>query len=327
MSSTYINFGGWVTVPRPPFNCLGADFYSFAFSADKAVLQSHLDKTYNVIAGGQRFHVLLDVVFLACVKNTAIVAATEPFSNQGGTPESDIGFWILAGTFKDGESWPIHLPTKIAWIPAYLFVDNGLAVSVGREVMGYPKYFANITMQGTATSPGPFAASALLTKTFAPSAIASEQQFLSLKGTNVAAQAHESWFGSAVSRAEAFARLLTHAGADLLSLIARGALGSDFLFHPNVPVPVWYLKQFRSADGSDEALYQQILEGPLTLTTLRDFKILSGEWTLELGVFDSLPFVADLGLGAPADGKVTLTTDLGFWANCDYVSGTASPFA
>ena len=107
--------------------------------------------------------------------------------------------------------------------------------------------------------------------------------------------------------------------------IAAGGYKSEFLFGLDVPVPVWYLKQFRSADGSDASVYQTLLEGPLTLTTLRDMKLLQAEWTLELGVFDSLPFVTELGLGAPKDRKVTLTTKLGFWASCDYTSGTAAP--
>ena len=95
----------------------------------------------------------------------------------------------------------------------------------------------------------------------------------------------------------------------------------------NIPVPVWYLRQFRSADGSDAAVYQALVQGPLTLTTVRQAWLLPGVWTLELGVFDSLPFVTELGLGTPKDGKVTLTTNLGFYANCDYISGTATPIA
>ena len=114
---------------------------------------------------------------------------------------------------------------------------------------------------------------------------------------------------------------------DLLRPFVEGAHGSEFLFRPNIPVPVWYLRQFRSADGSDAAVYQALVEGPLTLTTVRQAWLLPGVWTLELGVFDSLPFVTELGLGEPKDGKVTLTTNLGFYANCDYISGTATPIA
>jgi hypothetical protein len=321
LSQKYINYGGWITLPRPPFNANGADFYSFGFSADLAALQNYLDKTYNVIAGRQRFRVLLDMVFLAYVKNAAIVATTPPFSEQGGMPEIDIGFWLLVGSF-DGDAF---FPTKVAWVPAYLFVDSGLAVSVGREIMGYPKYFSNIVAPATSPSAGPFIASAMLIKKFAPDAIASQQQFLSLSGSNFVATPLQNTSASTHFPAEVFARLCAAASPELLKPIAEGRYKSEFLFDPGIPVPVWYLKQFRSADGSDTSVYQTLLEGPLTLATLRDWRFLEGDWTLELGVFDSLPFVTELGLGTPKGGKVTLTTKYGFWASCDYVSGTAVP--
>ena len=321
MSQKYINHGGWVTLPRPPFNANGADFYSFGFAADPTALQNFLDKTYNVIAGRQRFRPLLDMVFLAYVKNAAIVATTPPFSEQGGMPEIDIGFWLLVGSF-DGDNF---FPTSVAWVPAYLFVNSGLAVSVGREIMGYPKYFANVVAPTISPSDGPFIASAMLIKKFAPDAIASQQQFLSLRGSNVVATPLQNTAALANFRAEVFARLSAAASPELLKPIAEGRFKQEFLFSPGIPVPVWYLKQFRSADGSDDAIYQTLLEGPLTLTTLRDLRFLEGTWTLELGVFDSLPFVSELGLGTPKDGKLTLTTNYGMWASCDYQSGTAAP--
>ena len=318
MSQKYINYGGWITLPQPPFNANGADFYSFGFPADHAACQAYLDKSYNVIAGRQRFRPVLDMVFLACVKNAAIVATTPPFSEQGGTPEIDLGFWLLVGSFDEGA----FFPTNIAWVPAYLFVDSGLAVTVGREIMGYPKYFSNIVAPATSPSAGPFVASAMLIKTFAPDAIASQQQFLSLGGTNVVATPLAN---IPASPAEVFARLNIAASPALLKPIAEGQYKPEFLFGLNIPVPVWYLKQFLSADGSDTAVYQTLLEGPLTLTTLRDWQLLEGDWTLELGVFDSLPFITELGLGTPKDGKMTLTTKYGLWASCDYTSGTAVP--
>jgi hypothetical protein len=321
LSQTYINHGGWITLPRPPFNANGADAYCFGFSADQAACQNFLDKTYNVIAGRQRFRVLLDIAFLAFVKNAAIIATTPPFSEQGGMPELDMGFWLIVGSFEENATWP----TKIAWVPAYLFVDSGLAVAVGREIMGYPKYFSNIVAPATDPSAGPFTASAMLVKTFAPDAIASQQQFLSLSGSNFVAKPLVNTSASINFPAEVFAQISAAASPALLKPIAEGKYGSDFLFAPGIPVPVWYLKQFRSADGSDTAVYQTLLDGPLTLTKLRDLKFLHGDWTLELGAFDSLPFIAELGLGAPTNGKLTLTTTLGIWASCDYTSGTAAP--
>ena len=192
--------------------------------------------------------------------------------------------------------------------------------------MGYPKYFSNIVAPATDPSTGPFTASAMLVKTFAPDAIASQQQFLSLSGSNFVAKPLENTSASINFPAEVFAQISAAANPELLKPFADGRYKTDFLFDLNIPVPVWYLKQFRSADGSDAAVYQALIEGPLTLRTLHQMpKLLEGDWTLELGAFDSLPFITELGLGTPKDGKLTLTTKFGFWASCDYTSGTASP--
>jgi len=70
-----------------------------------------------------------------------------------------------------------------------------------------------------------------------------------------------------------------------------------------------------------------LLKGDLNLTAISPGKLglLTGNWTLELGEFDSLPFVRDLGLGTPTNGKLTLTTTIGFWAEIDFTVGTAAP--
>jgi hypothetical protein len=256
------------------------------------------------------------------VKNPAIVATTPPFSNQGGMPEIDIGFWLLVGSFDDGAIFP----NKVAWVPAYLFVDSGLAVAVGREIMGYPKYFSNIVAPAGSPSTGPFVASAMVIEKFAPNAIAKQQQFLALNGSNLVATPLENTAAPPNFSTEVFAKIIADASPEHLKPFVEGRYGTDFLPSPGIPATVWYFRQFRSADGSDDAVYQRLIEGPLTLRTLHDMKILNGVWTLEIGAFDSLPFIKDLGLGTPdKDGKLTLTTKAGFWASCDYTSGTAIP--
>lgn len=89
---------------------------------------------------------------------------------------------------------------------------------------------------------------------------------------------------------------------------------------------MFFFKQFRSGDGGDDAIYQKILHGPLYLDAMRNLELLHGTWTLKLGVFDSLPVVQTFGLGAPENGKVTLTTNLAFWADCDVTAGVAVPY-
>src|SRR6185436_18637210 len=86
----------------------------------------------------------------------------------------------LVGSYEEGKL----LPSAVAGVPAYLFVDSGLAVAVGREIMGYPKYVSNITSPASSPWSG-FTASAVVIEKFAPDAIASLQQIMSLSGSNV----------------------------------------------------------------------------------------------------------------------------------------------
>jgi hypothetical protein len=99
--------------------------------------------------------------------------------------------------------------------------------------------------------------------------------------------------------------------------LGLGALG--------VPIPVVYLKQLRAADSPTQACYQQIITGPLVMTALRDFSLVSGAWQLELSESDSLPLIRDLGLGIAANGKVVLNTELAYWCDIDFTVGLASP--
>ena len=90
-----------------------------------------------------------------------------------------------------------------------------------------------------------------------------------------------------------------------------------------LPVPVFYLKQFRSADDPSAACYQALLRGPLILDSLRSFGLLSGEWQLELHALDSLPFLSDLGLGVPQDGRSVVAVEHAFWCDMDFTVGRA----
>ena len=51
----YINYAGWATLPAPPFFCNDTSFYSFSFAASASACQKFLDRSYNAVAGYQRF--------------------------------------------------------------------------------------------------------------------------------------------------------------------------------------------------------------------------------------------------------------------------------
>ena len=327
---SYVNYAGWNTLPPPPYFCNDTTFYSFCFPTASKACKDFLDRSYNAVAGGDRFRVLLDLMFLNIVQSRKTGALTPPFSEQGTISATDIGFWLLVGSYEPGGS----VPTSVGFVPAYLFVDNAWSVIAARDVWGYPKYPAAISLPETAPSYGPFEVSALAVAKFAPEAHASLQRMLKLSGTPIQspspADRRAAAAGAAVSSVEIFKQLCVGADAAQLKQLTEHPDIPEFLSTPGgFPSQVFYLKQERSSDSTVTASYQTLLQGDLSLTKVKPGKcgLRFGNWSLELGDFDSHPFIRDLGLGTPTDGKLVLTTTVGFWAEIDFIVGMASPIA
>lgn len=321
-TNQYANYGGWNTVPPPPYLCNDSTFYTFGFHADLAACQDFLDRSYNAVAGRSQFRVMLDIAFLVVVQSRKVSNATPPFSQEGTMAETDIGLWLVVGNYEPDAL----LPKSIAFVPTYLFIDNAWSAIAGHDVWGYPKYHATMVLPDTAPSDGPFEVSALAIQKYAPTSHATQQQMLKLSGSQTQVSSSDDL--AALSSTDIFKKLSTGADQKLLNDLVDNPDMPKFLGTAGgIPFPVFYLKQARSADSTTAASYQALLQGPLDLTAISPGKVglLTGNWTLELGEFDSLPFVRDLGLGTPTNGKLTLTTTIGLWAEIDFTVGMASP--
>ncbi len=313
MIPNFCDYGGWVSVPPAPDVGRGTEFYALALPADKNRCQDFLDRSYNKAAGRQRFRVMLDHVFLTVVRAGSLSVLRPPYATEGTMSETDIGFWLLVGSYGDGAL----LPDEIAWVPACLFVDNPFAAASGREIWGFPKYLATIGSPAEPRTGGPFAVSALAIRHFDAHEHASLQPVFSLRGSGL------TFTGLDVSAAAVFRLLCAHADQFMLDALLGHVCASMLLGSGGLPVPVFYLKQFRSADDQSAACYQALLRGPLILDSLRSFGLLSGEWQLELHALDSLPFLSDLGLGVPQDGRSVVAVEHAFWCDMDFTVGRA----
>jgi hypothetical protein len=313
----FVNFGGWTALPPPPSLCQGAQVYSWGFKADHAALQRFLDKSFNKVAGRRRFRPLIDMAFFAVVDCAALTPGTPPFSLEGTMSETDMGFWLLVGAYDMGEL----IPSSVAWVPAVLLVNNDYTSASGREIWGFPKYSAQTSVPGEPPSNGPFQASAVVIEKFAPAAKAALTQIFKMQGSDVRFTGLD---GVAFEIFKTVAKV-AHPGM----LAALEQVHGDHPFVPGaggLPAPVFFLKQFRTADSSTDACYQQTLKGALIVDQVHGGGLLTGHWQLDLTHSDSLPFIRELGLGSPTDGKLTLTTDIGFWGLVDFTVGEASEF-
>ena len=323
MASDYLNFGGWTTLPRPPFNCLGADFYGFSFPAHRAACQQYLDKSYNAIAGRQKYRVYC---WISCSCYTSRILRSSRKPRLFPTKEA-----FLKPTPAFGCSWGATMssPSFLPRSHGFRHICSSTALSpcrLGARSWAIPNISLNMTSPDNAPSAGPFTASAMLTRTFAPDAIASQHEFLSAAGEQFRRRAVGEFRGDRGFPSRNFRQ--TGRGSErgpYCGPSSRARTEANSCSIRISPFPSGTSGNSARPTARTPPSTRPLVEGPLTLTTVRQACLLPGVWTLELGVFDSLPFVTELGLGEPKDGKVTLTTNLGFYANCDYISGTASP--
>jgi hypothetical protein len=274
----YIYYGG-AALPAPPYCCNEALFMSLPCAGDRGAIQNFIDRTLNAATSPGRYRALSKYVFLAMMAAADTGSVTPPFSAQGSMAETDIGFWIPV-TDTDR-------PLSVFWYPAYLFVDNWLAVVGGREVWGFPKAWATIETAAAGT----IVVSTLAVKTLAPGARAAMAEIFRLTPVatlGAGAPVQGETLLSAVTRALAGDLFL-----DLLEVMAMvlKAGASDL---PGAPMIL--LKQVRDAASTAAVSYRSVITADTTITAVQGSPSLRGEHCLTLNDFASQPIAADLGL-------------------------------
>jgi hypothetical protein len=305
----YIYYGG-ASLPAPPYCCNEAQFMSLPCAGDGAAIQNFVDRTLNAATCPGRYSILSRYVFLAVMAAADTGSVTPPFSGQGTMAETDIGFWIPVTDTRQ--------PFSIFWYPAYLFVDNWLAVVGGREVWGFPKAWATIEASSGDPRDGAIAVSTLAVKKLEPSARATMAEIFRLTPGASAAAGGEPVGDEGLTRA--IARLL--AGdlfLELMGVMAR-LLEAGGTGLPGAPMIL--LKQVRDAASPATASYRSVITADTTITAVIGSPSLKGEHCLTLNDFASQPIAADLGLRV---GDQTLPFAL--CATIDFTLGLGTPVA
>jgi hypothetical protein len=299
MKQYYVDRGG-EQVYRPPFNAQGVDFFSFVVKADKAAMNKSIcDQCLNNPSSQPgRYEMAIPYVMVVYNNIASLVSTDPPYNNRGHFPEHEGAIWTLVRDTQE---------ETLFWFHPYIFVDNSYALSMGREIYGFPKALGEMTIPTCHTKPDLLATDTIVVPEFGPNAQASKQRLIEVKrsGTgDVALEVLES---------------LEALGTTIWSILTEDSLAGDLelLLHEleallRLEVDMIFLKQFRDVGNPALAVAQSIVSLDAKLTKLSGVALYSDRFDIAIGDFDSHPIRKDLGL---PDGPIQSIAN--FWVGFD----------
>ena len=280
----YIYTGG-SPLQHTPMHLNDADMYGFFVVGDLAKLQASVDATLNRAAAG-RFH------FVA-LSPSVMVTFTRVGHAQSGFPadyekgwgkETDIVTWITVGQMVDGRL------QRIFFYPFHIWVDVPMAITIGREIFGYPKNFCQYKMPARGENPVRFALAADGWQPFNPQTELGIHPLLEITATDTA-PAHTSLPGFIDLLRELLKVLRSMPGLLKLDLAGLENLESLLL---QERVDQIFLKQFPDGSGL-KAVYQAVVTAPATVDAVHSVELLEHTYACNLFAFQSYPLDQTLG--------------------------------
>jgi Acetoacetate decarboxylase (ADC) len=275
-SPTHVRRGG-LDVSPPPWQCDDLEGTVFLVEGNRAALQAVCDRTLNAPSGGRLdYRPVVSWVALTfqAFRGMRSISPASPLGESHTYKEA--AFWIIV---KDSRG--PHDRAELM-IP-YMFIDDWVALAAGREIYGYPKEHASLTIPPIASPPLRFAVEALAVPT--RGAAASPAMIVECVARNPLLAAEWALLENVWPQIEVLAGI---GGAlermwDLIKMLIAQRL--DFVF----------LRQLRALGGGPGTDLQQVTAASANPFITRDMRILA-DYELHLPPFASHPIAADLGL-------------------------------
>ncbi|WP_417731786.1 NAD(P)-binding protein [Rosistilla oblonga] len=290
----YVERGGDQSFPAP-FEFKTVDAFAFHLSAPASALQRLCDAHLNAPTGGRLSYVAPFSSVMMVFSNIARSRPSlPPASEYGWLPEKNFSIWIPL-IAMESTSTGIPWPRAIVWYQPYIMVDQAWALTSGREVYGYPKALADVTIPGFETDQTAFGVKTLAVEAADPAAEVRRLELLKIRPTS----------SSAVPSGRQFDQ--TQA-ADLVEDMKRKVLVEPEAHNNNssavesrvdtllslTDLTGVFLKQFRDAGVGNQACYQAIVEADAKPSFLGGGS-LSDSYQVEGIDTITHPFLADFG--------------------------------
>lgn len=316
----------------PPFDFEGVTMRVFPLRAKLATLQRFCDAYLNIVPPEVgTFRAFIPYVYL-CVVNYGRMCADA--QNLGWLAQREIAFSIPLEWYEavDGR----YVFKDWAYVSPFIYVDNELSMTTGREVYGWPKSLARLdpALSTWMNDPRSRPTVATVSARVFPQTYANRPQehrvFLEIEHQpspsilrvpmdvrgamapwNIAATAalHTAHLaGDAVSTLMGLGILRKQPGTSRANFKTRGKRLLNMLnpYGADVAINTINLKQFRSAQQPDRACYQALTNATMQIRTFNggglmgDLNILTGDvsggFRVKLSRYPAVPIIESLGL-------------------------------
>jgi len=304
----YVTYGGLAT-SAGPFSCRGTTLHGFLLEGDGDCIRGLCEKVFAAPSGDRiRVQPFGHHVMLTFGIVRRLSSMTFPFSQMGDATEKQVGLWIPVTVSQRTTNGPAQ--SWLAWFVPYMWVDNPLSLSGGREVYGYAKNWGWIN--GPEVQRPMRLLLSVYGGNFRAGAPAGKHSLITVRATQRrgSTDTQREWhdFGRAL------AQHTGEVGAEATKIIREGANVSErlvgALMRGHGPRQI-FLKQFRSPSDGDRASSQQIVEAAAKIKRLTPTPRLE-EFYVDVRHLDSHPLARDLGIGSQP-------TRLAFRVNMDFV--------
>lgn len=310
-TSNYINYPGDYIIPIPG---MAADtmLYCFPVHGDYAKMQKVVDQRLNFSPFSKqvRYFPMSSFMLMAVSDIKRGYTLDESYKKYGVLEEKALQIFmpVVECVQTTSGDWSAQ---RIMFFLPYIFVDQPLNVSIGREELGFPKAFGQITMPANPNDETPIKINAYGFQKFNREnpEYGVYHPLLEIKKVSGSAEKGE-W----KNNKEVWESIKGHMNIE--EKAKQFSYSIPFLFHElkdlvNETIPMIFLKQFRDIEDPSKACYQAITEGDGVNHKFHKGWLLGGTHEIEIQDFASFPLKEDLGLPAK------FTVKHSFWVNCD----------
>ena len=282
----YVEYGGVTTTP-PPDLIQSCVLYGFFPRADKGAMATLCSKVFEAPSGGViRCTPMENRLMLTFGRANKVVPELPPYNQMGSATESQVALWIPV-LVERRNAQRLFDTVGFAWFIPYMWVDNPLSLSGGREIFGYAKNWGTTTLPGDdAAAPQSFKLCAF-GGNFDSAASSKMSQLINIgplpAGANIAAP-------GVADRVEEW----------LFRGNRMGLIGNDFIRlvgqFIHVGTSSIFLKQMRSVMDGTRADFQQITRAETRVVNLQSVAPNTGGYQMIIQPLDSHPIAKDLGV-------------------------------